>query len=131
MTGEIQQLLQKARQSLDAATLLLHDRYTDFSAARSYYAMFYALEALLLSRNQSYSKHSAVIAAFGKDFVKTGLFDDRYHRHVLEAFEIRNIGDYGIINSVNAAKADEMIHKAHELIDAIEAFLRNAHCEER
>jgi len=45
--------------------------------------MFYAVEALLLSRELSYSIHSGVIAAFAKEFVKTGTFDSRFHRYLL------------------------------------------------
>ena len=55
--------------------------------------MFYAVEALMLDRDLSFSKHSAVIAAFGKKFVKTGIFDSRFHRSFLNAFDLRNEGD--------------------------------------
>ena len=87
---ETRELLAKADQSLKAAKSLLHDGFVDFSASRSYYAMFYAMEALLLSIDLAYSKHSAVIAAFGKEFVKSGKFDPKFHAYVLEAFDLRN-----------------------------------------
>ncbi len=35
--------------------------------------MLYAAQALLLGEGLSFSKHSAVIAAIGKRFVKTGV----------------------------------------------------------
>ena len=75
MTEAVKDLLAKSAQSIDAASLLLNDNYVDFSASRAYYAMFYAVEALLLSRDLSFSKHSAVISAFGKDYIKTGVFE--------------------------------------------------------
>ena len=50
MTDEQRDLLGQARDSIDAATLLLDAGYAGFSAARSYYAMFYVAEALLLGR---------------------------------------------------------------------------------
>jgi len=40
---------------------------------RAYYAMFYAVLALLLREGKSYSKHSGVIGAFDTGFVRTGL----------------------------------------------------------
>jgi len=88
-------LLEKAERSVSAAEGLLADGFPDFAAARSYYAMFYATEALLLSRDQSFSKHSAVIAAFGREFVKPGLLPQSLHRDLLEAYDLRNLGDYG------------------------------------
>jgi uncharacterized protein (UPF0332 family) len=122
---EVADLLAKAKQSIEAAELLFKDGYWDFSASRAYYAMFYSLEALFLDRNVSYSKHSAVIAAFGKDFIKTGIFDKKFHKYVLDAFDIRNIGDYGVMNAVFSEQAKELIANAKELIDCIRKYLLN------
>ncbi len=74
---EVDALIGKARQSLGAARTLLRDGYTDFAASRAYYAMFYVAEALLLARGLSYTKHSAVISAFGREFAKAGHLDAR------------------------------------------------------
>jgi uncharacterized protein (UPF0332 family) len=65
LNPEIRALLDKDRQSLDAADLLRGRDYPDFAASRAYYAMFYAAEALLASLGQSYSSHAATQAAFG------------------------------------------------------------------
>ena len=45
--------MNRAAQSTGAAKVLLADGYFDFTAVRVYYAMFYALEALLLDRDIS------------------------------------------------------------------------------
>ena len=118
---EVNALMEKARQSLDAAGLLFRDGFIDFSASRSYYTMFYSLEALLLSRDLSFSKHSGIISAFGRDFVKTGFFDKKFHQYVLEAFDLRNTGDYGAMHAVPKEKANELLMKAKELIHANQA----------
>jgi uncharacterized protein (UPF0332 family) len=123
MTDAVRELLDKADQSISAAELLFKDGYIDFSAGRAYYAMFYAVEALLLSRELSFSKHSAIISAFGKEFVKTGKFDSRFHRSILNAFDLRNAGDYGSIHAVSAEKAQQTIEEARELLVAITLFL--------
>lgn len=70
---EVKELLGKAGESIAAAELLLRDGYVDFSASRSYYAMFYSVEALLLAQDLSFSKHSAVISAT-KALEKSGAF---------------------------------------------------------
>ncbi len=69
MTPEIEELLERARQSQKAAAKLLRGGFYNFAASRAYYAMFYITQALLLSKGLSFSSHSAVIAAFGKEFV--------------------------------------------------------------
>lgn len=70
MMPEQSALLQKAQSSIDAAKLLVSEEFYDFAVSRAYYAMFYIAEAILLDDELNYSKHSAVIAAFGKHFVK-------------------------------------------------------------
>ena len=72
MKPEQKALIEKAQASLNAARLLFDEHYFGFAASRAYYAMFYVVEALLLEEGSAFSKHSAVIAAFGQLFVKTG-----------------------------------------------------------
>jgi uncharacterized protein (UPF0332 family) len=123
MTETVHGFLSKAAESIGAANVLLADGYFDFAASRAYYAMFYAVEALMLDRDLSFSKHSAIIAAFGKEFVKTGMFDSRFHRYILNAFDLRNAGDYGIIHAVSVENASQAIAEAGELLVEIEKFL--------
>lgn len=70
MTPEQAALLKKARDSLRGAKLLAGDELYDFAASRAYYTMFYVAEALLLGEGLSFSKHSAVIAAFGRNGIR-------------------------------------------------------------
>ena len=89
MTPEVAALMQKARDSRQAATLLAGANFGEFAAARAYYAMFYAAQALLLERGLSFSSHSAVIAAFGREFAKTEMLDPKLHRYLLDAQDLR------------------------------------------
>ncbi|GEM_PF-187513 len=125
MTPEITGLLDKAKQSAEAAQYLLADNYVDFAASRAYYAMFYALEALLLTKSLSFSKHSAVISAFGKEYIKSGIFDPCFHRAVIDAFDLRNAGDYGTIHAVSEALASQTIQNARELIQTIATHIED------
>lgn len=119
MTDEQQELLLKAKQSLEAAQLLLSNNYPDFATSRAYYSMFYIAEAFLAGEGLAFSKHSAVIAAFGREFAKTRRVPPEFHRFLIEAQELRTTGDYGQFNAVTLDQAEEQIHYA-------EAFLRLA-----
>lgn len=77
----------------------------------------------MLDRNLSYSRHSGVIGAFGKEFIKTGVFDSRFHRVVLNAFDLRNAGDYGSSQAVSKERADRTIADAAELLGEIKRHL--------
>lgn len=61
--NEIQALLARADESIEAAKELFKSGHCDFSASRSYYAVFYASSALLLNSDLEFHKHSGVLAA--------------------------------------------------------------------
>ena len=119
-----QLLLQKARENLEAAKLLLQKGHIDIAASRAYYPMFYVAEALLSTKGLSFSSHSAVIAAFGKEFAKTGLIAPEHHRHLKDAFETRQIGDYGADIRVTMNIAEEVLIWARDFSIAGEAYLK-------
>lgn len=112
MTEDQRELLQKAEQSLEAAKLLLTNSYADYAASRAYYTMFYIAEAFLEGENLAFSKHSAVIAAFGREFARTNRLPVELHRFLIEAQALRNTGDYGQFNAVTLEQATEQISRA-------------------
>lgn len=125
MTAEPEALVEKGRRSLEAARRLLAAGDYDFAASRAYYAMFYLAEALLLARNLAFSKHSAVIAAFGQHFVKTGLFAAEHHDALRTAFDERNIGDnYAYQTPFPQATAQTLLARAEAFVNGAEAHLR-------
>jgi len=117
MTDEQKELLLKAKQSLEAAKLLLANNYPDYATSRAYYAMFYIAEAFLESEGLSFSKHSAVIAAFGREFAKSQRVSPEFHRFLIEAQELRTAGDYGQLNAVTNDQAIEQIDRAEQFLD--------------
>jgi len=123
MKEEIQEILEKARSSIRAAEVLENQGYHDFAISRAYYGMFYTAEALLLYRGLSYSRHSAVIAAFGKEYARRGDFDPRFHRWLIDAQDYRNQGDYNFSPSVTSEQVHEVMTWAVEFLAVAERYL--------
>ena len=94
MTPQQEGLLRKAARRIRSARVLVAEGDYDSAVSRAYYAMFYVAEALLLSKGLAYSKHSAVIAAFGREFVRGGVVPVELHAHLREASDARNVADY-------------------------------------
>jgi uncharacterized protein (UPF0332 family) len=115
MTSEQAGLLRKAHRSFGAAKVLFDHQYYDFALARAYYAMFYVASAFLLGEGMTFSKHSAVIAAFGQHFAKTGLVPAEFHRFLLDAEDERKAGNYRI-ESVTEAQTAEQIDRAAKFL---------------
>lgn len=120
---EVLELVDKARESLAAAELLERQGYHDFAASRGYYAMFYLAEAVLLSMGLSFSKHSAVVAAFGQHLVQPGHVSQHLHRHLLDAFDLRLAGDYDAPGTVGEERASRLLSWAKEFIQETIKYL--------
>lgn len=117
MTADQQELLQEARASIAAARLLLENVYPGYAASRAYYAMFYVAQAYLEGDSLAFSKHSAVIAAFGQHFARTGRVPVEYHRYLIEAQAVRQSGDYGQRNAVTLEQATTQIERAAAFLE--------------
>lgn len=121
---EIGEILHKAGESIVGAEALLTKNLSGFAASRAYYAMFYAAEALLANRGLSFSKHSAVIAAFGQHFAKPRVLDAKFHEYLMEASEKRQIGDYAFGDEVKPEDARRQIERAQEFLEAAKKLLQ-------
>ncbi len=126
MNPEVRALLDKASDNAKAARLLLENNYADIAASRVYYAMFYAAEALLLTRQQVFSSHSAVVAAFGREFAKTKDLDPTLHRYLISAQDLRQSSDYDTGPAVAREQVELALQQAQEFIAAAETFLAQA-----
>jgi uncharacterized protein (UPF0332 family) len=85
--------------------------------------MFYLAEALLLGEGLTVSRHSAVIAALGRQFARTGRLPVELHAHLREAQDQRNLGDYGTGDSPDVEQAEEQIRRARRFLEAAERIL--------
>jgi uncharacterized protein (UPF0332 family) len=121
--SQIEPYIHKAVESIEVAEMLIQQGYYDISASRSYYAMFYLAEVLLFTKGLAYSSHSAVIAAFGKEFAKPNLLAPEHHRNLRDGFETRQIGDYSLDACVSEEKARNVLNWAKEFLVAAKEYL--------
>ena len=122
---DIRELMEKARTSIAATESLFKGGFYDFSASRAYYTMFYATQAVLLTKNLSFSKHSAVISEFGRHFIKEQILPLKLHRYIANAFDLRQAGDYGSMSAVSKEEAERLIKQTKEFIKIVEDYLKD------
>jgi len=123
ITSQVQVLVNRAEESHQAAKVLLDGGFAGFSAAQSYYTMFYLTEALLHSKDLQFSSHSALIAAYGKEFAKTAILDPKFHRRIIIAERRRETGHYGVESVVTDEEALESFEWAEEFLQAVKDYL--------
>lgn len=85
--------------------------------------MFYVAEALLNEMGLQFNKHSSVRAAFGKHFAKTRAMNPKYHRWLIDSFDKRLVGDYGVETNLHMDTVASMILQAQEFLEAAEEYL--------
>jgi uncharacterized protein (UPF0332 family) len=96
MKPKSRQLIEKAKESYQAAQVLAQQGFYDFAGSRAYYTLFYIAEAFLWEQDLTFSSHSAVIAAFGRDLAKAGIVPIEFHRILLNAQNKRTKADYEV-----------------------------------
>lgn len=123
MTSDQEALLKKARKSLNAAKLLLNDGFYDAAISRAYYTMFYLVQALLEGKGLSYSKHGSLLGAFGLHFIKSGEIEQKFHRYLIDSFDLRHTADYDINVTLDQTTAEAQIAHAEEFLTMTETIL--------
>lgn len=114
---------QRADTALRAArTLLAQELYQD-SISRSYYAMFHATSALLLTKGLGTSKHKGVISLFDLHFVKPGILTKETSRWIHGAFEARQEADYGDELANPKVEATTMLSHAEAFVRTVQPVL--------
>ena len=111
----------KERLSFIPGILELGDYKT--AANRAYYAVFYAMRAVLALDGFDSKKHSGIIAEFRKSYIKTGIFDEEMSDIISGLFNVRASSDYDDFYVISKEKVTEQYENAVRFIERVEAYL--------
>ena len=121
--NETESLVLRARKYLNSAELLLNAGDYESSVSRSYYAMYFMVQSVLLHEGISASTHKGALSRFGDRFVKTGIFPKSAARSLSVAFEKRQLGDYESALVIEHDEADTVLASARETVALIANWL--------
>ena len=120
----IKHRLKQADDSVEEAKVLLKEKMSLRAVMnRLYYAMFYAVLALLQEKQLGTSKHIGAISLFDREFIKTGVFDKEMSKVLHRAFELRQKGDYMEQAEVTKKDIDEMLSEAINFATKVKEYL--------
>ena len=122
--NEYKKLLSLSLEELEIAALLLDREHYRTCLSRSYYSIYYATQALLLSQNLDASTHKGTIRLFGQHFVKTGQFSSEFAKILSDAYELRQLSDYDADFTGTLAEAQMILEKAKAFIVEVEKVLK-------
>lgn len=113
----------------DAPYLLEGGRSPQSVINRCYYAMFYAVLALLQQQEKTPRKHRGVISLFDRHFVHTGVFSKEFSWDLHEVFQLGEDADYQFSEPLTRETAGKVLDRATRFVQAIQVYLERTAIE--
>lgn len=116
--------IERSKESIRAAEIMLENGMLTISMNRVYYSMFYAVQALLVLHKVSFSKHGQVKGYFNRELIKTGIFPLDMGKLYNKVFEYRQKFDYVDFAVPDRDMVSEYIEKAKDFHAKIHEYIQ-------
>lgn len=115
----------KAHESLEAARRDLAAEAYSFAINRAYYALFYAVSALLLEEGHQFEKHSGVRAAFNRYVIKPRRLERKFGELYNRLFRDRHAADYIQLTEFECGYVQEKVGACEEFITRLRPLIKS------
>ncbi len=115
--------IKRTDETLDEALLSLTNNKLNLTANRIYYAAFYIFSALAISNDFSTSKHSQLLGWFNKNFVKKGKVPKEFGKIYLNAYELRQEGDYEDLIEFDPIALSEKLKEVTKFVSVVKELI--------
>ena len=115
--------LKKAHDTFEEIGILTNANRWSGAANRLYYAVYHAINALLIHDNHQVNTHNGSHAMFSLHYIKTGIFPIEYGRLYNQLQTMREESDYNCVYEVDPEELSSRIKPAQELIEAINKLI--------
>jgi uncharacterized protein (UPF0332 family) len=114
----------KARNTFRETDLLITNNLWNTAVNRLYYACYYAVSALLISKEIETQTHAGARQMFGLHFIKSGLIELSLGKFYSRLFDLRQTGDYDDFLDFSEEDTLDLLEPANRLITHIESILK-------
>ncbi|MDI6755156.1 MAG: HEPN domain-containing protein [Thermodesulfobacteriota bacterium] len=114
---------EKSRETLEDARILFRAGRLFSALNRIYYALFYEVMALLLTKDLSSARHTGIRAMFNEHFVRTGKVSVESGRFFSRMYDFRQKGDYADFVQFEEAKIKEWLVLAECFINDLDQVI--------
>ena len=115
---------ERAKVTLEEAGIMLDNNKLFAAVNRIYYAIFYEVIALLLTKSLSSSKHSGVRSIFNKEFIIPGIVAEEHGDFYNKIFGFRQRGDYEDFVEFDQEKVKNWLENAKRFINSVEQTIQ-------
>lgn len=113
----------RASEVLAEVRVHVEHRFWNTAVNRLYYACYYAVSALLVSKGISATTHSGVRQMFGLHFIKEELIPKDLGKFYSDIFDMRQTGDYEDYLDFTEEDVLDLQEPAQRLIETISVIL--------
>jgi len=135
MKKEVEELIKyrikRSKETLKDAKILFEEKRLFSTVNRVYYAVFYIVNALLLTKELSSSKHSGVLSIFNREFIKKGLLDKELGKFYTKMFGFRQKADYKDMVKFKKEDVGGWLKSAEKFISEIEKTIKELKSSKR
>ena len=114
----------RAKETFRDAQILADQERWNSAINRLYYAAYYIVTALLLSKDLKPTTHNGVKSNFSEHFVKTGIVSKDIGKIYSQLFTWRHKGDYADLFDFDEEKVLPYFEPVKDLIETIEKKLK-------
>ena len=112
-----------AQQTYNNAKMCFDNGFYRDCINRSYYAVFYAIRAVLALESIDFKRHKDVVAYFNKEFVAQGKFPGEVGRRLARLKMKREESDYSDFFIASADEAQKQIQSVEYILPLIKEYL--------
>lgn len=113
-----------AQETLSSAKMCLEKEFYRDCINRSYYAVFYAIKAVLALGSIDFKRHKDVVAFFNKEYVATEIFPKELGRRIGRLKTKREESDYDDFFVASKEEAQTQLETVEYTISLIEGYLK-------
>lgn len=113
---EIGLLIERANETYSVACELHQNCHYNDAISRTYYSMFYAAKALLLSKDIMTKTHRGTISQLNINFVREGDLEEMVWKYLPMSETLREEADYSITKRITCEESEEILNGAHIFI---------------
>ena len=120
----IEYRINRAKETYLDAQILAKEKRWNSALNRLYYAAYYSVTALLLSKNLKPTTHIGAKSNFSEHFIKTGIISEDLGKIYSQLFTWRHKGDYADLFDFDEEKVLPYFEPVGKLILTIEEKLK-------
>jgi uncharacterized protein (UPF0332 family) len=117
--------LDKAKECLEVAEMLIASGHLADSANRSYYCIFHAMRAVLALDKFDSKKHSGISSTFREKYIKPKIFSKDLSKIIDEAFTVRNKSDYDDFYIIDKSDVVQQNQNAKSFLSLVEEYINS------